>query len=298
MKKIILIPVQSLLLLFFICSYSIASPNVVIDGNFSESEWTSNDLSTTNFRSVAETPIAGYTQPTNTGSWTSTPSQFFADGRSVIGPGGGGEPYNVNYLGLFVDSKYLYFGLQTGFDIKDGNSSYKPGDFAIDFSRNGEPKDWEFGIKNHLDSYTSHLHVSEVSAWNYGPVGDLSPFSIGTSVNLGGKVTDDDSGDDFEFKEGYIAGVNQKQYTLEGRINLALLADKLSYLEADANGNVSFGDNAFEVSLLWTMGCGNDYIKKTISYTPGSPVPEPATLLLFGMGLIGMSAINRKKAKK
>ena len=36
--------------------------------------------------------------------------------------------------------------------------------------------------------------------------------------------------------------------------------------------------------------------KFTVFGNPGSPVPEPATLALFGMGLIGLARVSRKKA--
>jgi hypothetical protein len=44
-----------------------------------------------------------------------------------------------------------------------------------------------------------------------------------------------------------------------------------------------------EFGFHWGMTCGNDVIEAS------APVPEPATMLLFGSGLMGLAALGRKR---
>jgi len=48
------------------------------------------------------------------------------------------------------------------------------------------------------------------------------------------------------------------------------------------------------VGIHWTMECGNDYLNLDADV---NPIPEPATMLMLGTGLIGLGALRRKFKK-
>ena len=242
MKRFFKISLFVILGVFCVTGNSMAIPTV--DGTFNLSEW------------------AGY---------YADDDGVYDNGR--VYPGWGGQAFDVEYLGLYITSDEVYFGLQTGFNVAAADvSGYRPGDFALDVNGDGT---YDYAIDFSISGATASFSLYDVTSWK-----DSDYFSTANPFEM------------FEMKEGteafafagafgsgeYANNIDGgTSYVLEGSFSLSLL---------DAyTGN--------DIGIHWTMECGNDYLNQT-----SAPVPEPATMLLFGCGLIGLATVGRKKFQK
>jgi hypothetical protein len=57
----------------------------------------------------------------------------------------------------------------------------------------------------------------------------------------------------------------------------------------------SLSPETFNEGYLWGTGCKGATVELTLSYQKAATVPEPATMLLLGIGLFGLAAVGRKK---
>ena len=192
-----------------------------------------------------------------------------------VGPGWGGQAYDVEDLGLIITADKVYFGLQTGFDVtQDSNNpatapAKGPGDFALDVNGDGN---YDYAIDFNIDTSTSNVTYSlyQVSSWE--------------DVNYTTDPYDFSESNPFQMKNGTLIGswtdpgaygYDSVSYVLEGAFDKSMLA---LY-------------NGGKMTLHWTMWCGNDHLEQT-----SAPVPEPTTILLSGLGLLGMGCYLRKRS--
>lgn len=224
----------------------------------------------------------GVSRTGNANDWTpnaQTKAWIAEDQTGGLGtrltPGYGGQAYDVEALYADYDSQYLYLALITGHNPLTSNSggSFAPGDFAIDFGRNGS---YEFGIETTGSNGNTQGGVYAVNQWGAGLWGGANegPTSILT---------------------GELLGLGDVTYTTSGIANMGVhAADKHFFYEARIPVvlfGAYWGGDPFAVD--WTMNCANDSL--SIESVPAA-VPEPGTLVLFPLGLGILWLAQRRRA--
>jgi len=229
----------------------------------------------------------GVTQTGSSSAWN--PTTGLVAGYAVedqhdnyLSPGYGGQAYDAEALYIAYDSSNLYIALATGHNplmgTSGGPSGYAAGDFAIDFGKNGS---WDFGVETTGSNGMTQGHVYSNVNWMLGQAYPSSahPASIlgGTDVGAGSVVYTTTPA------TGYGSWTGDQHYFYEVSVPLT------------AFGNNWANNNEFVVH--WTMNCANDAIQASaaINGAGGNNLPEPGTLTLLPLGLIGIAALRRNR---
>ncbi len=231
----------------------------------------------------------------------------FANGDGTIGPGGGGQAFDAEYLFYKLEGNKLSIALQTGFDVADGQQEYGvgdiyyTGDLALSFDGAADGK-FQYAID-------FGLFTADYSGIN-NPVGNEVGGNTGTAgIDFAGLYSvDENTGWSNGVYSGYSASA---PLAMETGVLVGNLIDNIYGIE-EPNGVktsyyriVSFDinsiseilpGNSFELEAKWTMSCGNDTIQG--SFQDVAPVPEPTTMLLLGAGLLGIGGMRRKKEEE
>lgn len=196
----------------------------------------------------------------------------------------GGEYFDLEGLKVSFTDDFVYVALANSFGYNASssyyNQNYRLGDLFI--GKDGGNK-YEFAV-DIVNDGTNGLY--QVDSWNGLQEVDGSYYNYSTipallgahEMNEGSFLGDVNSNVSFwdDFEKNPLGSGNGDTWVYEFAISRSLLGD--------------FNSLDFHINI----GCGNDLMEESFS-----AIPEPTTIILFGIGMLGsIVSVRRKKALK
>jgi hypothetical protein len=198
------------------------------------------------------------------------------------------------------DARMMYIAIATGHSPltpdRPSANSYGAGDIAIDFGRNGI---WDYGIELLGSNNTTKGHVYSDVNWGLGLwksngawTGYYDPADPRSRALA-------DTANPTSILSGKDRGTGTVAYTTRGQNNFGAWTSDLHYFYEVAVPLSAFGANwatGSTFDLHWSQNCANDSI--LVDPKVAITVPEPGTLALLPLGILGLIALRRKKISR
>ncbi|KRT54294.1 PEP-CTERM sorting domain-containing protein [endosymbiont of Ridgeia piscesae] len=215
-----------------------------------------------------------------------------------LNPGYGGQKYDAEAMYVELVGSMLNIGIATG--RAPHAKGWAAGDIALNFDFGSDATSFEYGIVTRDHNGMSQGDVYSVDNWNYGLWVKPKKTSSGMNTYKLSHPTSVKSGNllgnvDLAYGEMTHGSMNfgdskpdkigkykkDRHYMIETSVDLALL--NLGSL------------NDFDLRVHWTANCNNDWIQLDMQH---AQVPEPASLVLLAIGLIGFAGRKRLRRKQ
>ena len=204
-----------------------------------------------------------------------------------------GSEYNTHQVDISIENGGLAVEITTEFSglgqiVRAGDNEVA--DFFFDFNRDGA---YEFGVDLSYNGGLTSAGIYALDSWITS--WDIFNSASGTSSQgglYGGWMEySQDGGDiivDFNQQTSEQISEELSSLSLDFDQDSGLYTYKFS-IEEDLITAMGVDLNEAFGFFFGTAECGNDIVS-------GSTVPEPSTVVLFLTGLLGMSAVTRKKS--
>ena len=157
----------------------------------------------------------------------------------------------------------------------------------------------DYSVADSIDVGYFEIELSDYLCANYssfdGTDGQDNVFTlyingdaIVTDVSLYDLAVDPNYTNGYDYLNGYYLGINNDLSGTKWGV-YDFWFDITSYLE---------NSTTLTVSIALAAGSGSMNLISTGVYFDTTPVPEPSAMLLFGAGLVGLTALNRRREKK
>jgi hypothetical protein len=219
--------------------------------------------------------------------------------NTYLSPGYGGQAYDAEAIYVAFDRSNLYIAIATGHNpltpdiFTAAGDSYGPGDIAIDFGRNGS---FDYGIELLGSGTTTKGHVYSNVRWALGLWTSTGAWTGYYDPIAAGNIAKADPANPTAILRGTDVGAGTVAYTTVGQSGYGIYPRDLHYFYEVSVPLSSFGaDWGKSFDVHWSQNCANDSILVDPAPNGVPTVPEPGTLALLPLGLIGLLAVRRKK---
>jgi hypothetical protein len=269
-----------------LCGPAFAGP--VVDGSVTDWGITVGDGNQSNFSNPA---VAGVIKLYT----TREDDNDLAGDSGFLGPHAGGQNYDVEFMGVAVDSARLYIAIVTGQRPDNGFARFSPGDIRI-VANNGSVYGIELGGGAGGASGAGLLTEDGGAAGSTYTL-NANGFTVGYADNARavGSIWKDPS-----WLLDPIASEAEVQMSTGGtQVGMADFAytrnadptTQHSVIELSVDRGIFVG--ATELDIYWAPSCNNDvlWIKDDLP----ARVPEPGTLGTLAAGLLALQWVRRRR---